>query len=121
MRVGLDQLDGETIPYLLSPRLRESHIKSLIAAQAIDHWRLMARQRKFVRLVSDCQTGVIGDVFIERQLTVQVTATYRHEPVVFGHKRLRYGGKSGVVVCRPPTTQITLALLFCTLILANVS
>src|ERR1019366_4049538 len=106
MRVGLDQLDGETIPYLLSPRLRESHIKSLIAAQAIDHWRLMARQRKFVRLVSDCQTGVIGDVFIERQLTVQVTATYRHEPVVFGHQRLRYGGQSRRGGGSPPIRPI---------------
>src|SRR5574343_753666 len=74
MGIGLDQHDLLLVAYLGTPDLRKAHVEALVARQTVDHRRRFATQRQLVSLIGDGQTGVIGDVFTQRQRTMDVIA-----------------------------------------------
>lgn len=76
MRVGLDVSDFLIGASLATPGLRPAGIESLFTGQAVDHRRAPAAKRQLACFERNGNSGIVGDIFPQCELAVDVISTH---------------------------------------------
>src|ERR1044072_1972119 len=102
MRIGEQTLTQIRFTIAASPDLCPAEVEPLISSEAVDRGRVLAAERCAIGVVSDSETGKVGDVFAQGQLALDVKPRQRLVGVILCRELASECLKVGDVLGRPP-------------------